>query len=159
MIKKRSWYPHVTVATVIEHEGRFLLVSEYDSGRLVYNQPAGHLEAGETILEAALRETLEETGYECTLTHSLGIRHTVSSAGITYIRHSFSAQLGSKVSEELDSDIEAVHWLSPRDCLAGDIQFRSPMVMVDINAHLEKSWHTLDLYKEHRCVHVNDGTG
>lgn len=58
-----NWHAHVTVATVIEDNGRFLLVEEQQRGRLVLNQPAGHLEPGESLIEAALRETLEETGW------------------------------------------------------------------------------------------------
>ncbi len=61
-----TWTPRVTVATVIEREGRYLLVEERDksTGKLVYNQPAGHLEQGESLAQAALRETREETGWE-----------------------------------------------------------------------------------------------
>ena len=70
-----TWAPHVTVATVVERDGRYLLVEERDktSGELVFNQPAGHLEAGESISAAALRETLEETGWEVELLGLLGI--------------------------------------------------------------------------------------
>ncbi|WMR35883.1 NUDIX domain-containing protein, partial [Metapseudomonas otitidis] len=57
-----TWQPHITVATVVEDQGRFLLVEEEADGRAVLNQPAGHLEADETLPQAALRETLEETG-------------------------------------------------------------------------------------------------
>ncbi len=65
-----SWHPHVTVATIVEDQGRFLLVEEQADGREVLNQPAGHLEPAESLLEAALRETLEETGWEVELSAS-----------------------------------------------------------------------------------------
>ena len=68
-----DWQPHITVATVIEDDGRFLFVEEVKAGRLVLNQPAGHLEANESLREAALRETLEETGWDVELTALLGI--------------------------------------------------------------------------------------
>ena len=68
-----DWQPHITVATVIEDDGRFLFVEEFKAGRMVLNQPAGHLEANESLREAALRETLEETGWEVKLTGLLGI--------------------------------------------------------------------------------------
>ena len=80
----REWLPHVTVATVVEQGGRFLLVEERDkqTGDLVFNQPAGHLEAGETLAQAAVRETLEETGWNVELTAVLGIfPAAVESAG------------------------------------------------------------------------------
>ena len=71
----REWLPHVTVATVVEQGGRFLLVEERDkqTGELVFNQPAGHLEPGETLTQAALRETVEETGWDVELTAVLGV--------------------------------------------------------------------------------------
>ena len=68
-----SWHPHVTVATIVEDQGRFLLVEEQADGREVLNQPAGHLEPAESLLEAALRETLEETGWEVELSAVTGI--------------------------------------------------------------------------------------
>jgi 8-oxo-dGTP pyrophosphatase MutT (NUDIX family) len=70
-----DWAPHVTVATVIERDGKFLLVHEYDNflGKMVYNQPAGHWDEGETLQQAAIRETLEETAWQVQLTHWLGL--------------------------------------------------------------------------------------
>lgn len=68
-----TWQPHITVATIVEDNGRFLLVEEFKAGRHVFNQPAGHLEANETLLEAALRETLEETAWDVELTGIVGI--------------------------------------------------------------------------------------
>ena len=85
--------PHITVATVIEDQGRFLLVEELKAGRLVLNQPAGHLEANENLREAAIRETLEETGWEVELTGLVGIYlYTAPSNGITYQRVCFAAR-------------------------------------------------------------------
>lgn len=159
MKKKRDWYAHVTVATVIERKGKFLLVSEYDQQRLVYNQPAGHLEKGETILEAAVRETLEETGYRCKITKSLGVRHTVSAQDVTYIRHSFVAEILEKTDLSIDEDIDGVHWLSLEDCELQKLTFRSPMVEVDMRAYLNDQTYPLDLYCDHKSVHFNDGSG
>ena len=70
-----AWTPHVTVATVVEKDGRFLFVEEHSEGfvHTVFNQPAGHIECGETIIEAAIRETLEETGHHVEIDHLLGI--------------------------------------------------------------------------------------
>ena len=88
-----QWQPHITVATVIEDQGRFLLVEEMAEGRAVFNQPAGHLEANESLLQAALRETLEETGWDVELTGVTGIYlYTAPSNGITYQRVCFAAK-------------------------------------------------------------------
>ncbi len=88
-----SWYPHTTVATIVEQNGRFLMVEEKEAGQQVFNQPAGHLDANESLFEAALRETLEETAWEVELTAYLGTYQYLSDAnGITYIRHCFIAQ-------------------------------------------------------------------
>ena len=83
--------PHVTVATIIEDQGRFLLVEEMADGRAVFNQPAGHLEADESLMQAALRETLEETGWDVELTGVTGIYlYTAPSNGVTNHRVCFA---------------------------------------------------------------------
>lgn len=71
-MQNRQWIPHMTVATVVFHDGRYLLVEELDDGCHVLNQPAGHLEADETLIDAAARETLEETGWEVQIEAVLG---------------------------------------------------------------------------------------
>ena len=70
-----SDYPHITVATVVEKDGKFLMVEERSDGALVYNQPAGHLELGESLLEAAVRETLEETRWQVEVNGFIGVYH------------------------------------------------------------------------------------
>ena len=85
--------PHITVATIVERDGKFLMVRENSGGRLVYNQPAGHVEPSETLFDAALRETLEETAWRVELKQLLGIyQYTSAENGITYIRHCFIAK-------------------------------------------------------------------
>ena len=85
-----DWHAHVTVATVIENSGRFLLVEELKGGRLVLNQPAGHLEPGESLIQAALRETLEETGWTVDIQGIVGVGlYTAPSNGVTYYRTTF----------------------------------------------------------------------
>ena len=84
-----DWHAHLTVACVVERDGRYLMVEERDkaSGELVFNQPAGHLEPGETLAAAALRETLEETGWRIELSGVLGMAlYTVPTSGVTYYR-------------------------------------------------------------------------
>ena len=103
------WTPHVTVATVVERANRYLLVEERDknTGELVFNQPAGHLESGESLPGAALRETLEETGWEVELTGVLGVAlYSAPTNGITYHRTTFLATpLRPVENARLDPDI------------------------------------------------------
>lgn len=85
--------PHITVATIIEDQGRFLMAEEFKAGKHVFNQPAGHLEANESLLDAARRETLEETAWEVELTGVVGIYlYTAPSNGVTYQRICFAAR-------------------------------------------------------------------
>lgn len=133
-----EWQPHITVATVIEDDGRFLFVEEFKAGRLVLNQPAGHLEANESLREAALRETLEETGWDVELTALLGIYlYTAPSNGVTYQRVCFSARPVRHYPErELDSDISGITWLT-RDELADQPErWRSELVLQCVDDYL-----------------------
>jgi 8-oxo-dGTP pyrophosphatase MutT (NUDIX family) len=141
------WYPHVTVASVIEREGRFLIVEEVaDEGR-VFNQPAGHLEAGETLVEAALRETLEETGHEVRLEGILGMAlYTSPANGVTYHRTTFfGSPLRAVEDIGLDPDIVAVHWLSAAEISALSDRMRSPLVLASIEQYLTGQRWPLDL--------------
>ena len=130
------WTPHVTVATVVERANRYLLVEERDknTGELVFNQPAGHLESGESLPGAALRETLEETGWEVELTGVLGIAlYTAPANGITYHRTTFLATpLEPVENARLDPDIYRVHWLDYEEILAKSARMRSPLVLASI---------------------------
>ncbi|MEH6517753.1 MAG: NUDIX hydrolase [Halioglobus sp.] len=144
-----TWKPNATVATVIEREGRYLLVEERDktSGEMVFNQPAGHLEQGESLVAAAYRETMEETGWEIGLTGVLSVSlYTAPSNGITYLRTTF---VGTAVRQAegavLDSDIHAVHWFSPDEIRANSARMRSPMVLASIEQHLLGVCYPLDL--------------
>ena len=88
-----TWQPHITVATIVEDNGRFLFVEEVKNDKRVLNQPAGHLEANETLRDAAIRETLEETGWDVELTGVVGIYlYTAPSNGVTYQRVCFAAK-------------------------------------------------------------------
>lgn len=128
------WAPHVTVATLVENQGRFLMVYEHSDGQRLYNQPAGHLDPHESLLQAAVRETLEETGWRVELTHLLGISQYVSPAnGFTYIRTSFIAKpLEAVANAVLDADIIEPLWLTYDEILARHAQLRSPLVLNDI---------------------------
>ena len=86
-----TWSPHITVATVIPDGNKYLLVEEWSNKRLVLNQPAGHLDQNETLIEAAVRETLEETGWSVNIQAIIGIYLLEASNGITYHRTCFLA--------------------------------------------------------------------
>ena len=130
------WYPHVTVAVVVEHDNRFLMVEERDkfTGRMVFNQPAGHLEQNETLEQAALRECLEETGWHVELTGVLGVSTSANHAnGMTYVRTTFTAQVVKEVQDaSIDPDIHAVHWLTYEEIMANSANMRSPLVIASL---------------------------
>lgn len=121
----------VTVAALIEDGGRFLLVEEHAGGRAVFNQPAGHLEVGETLVEAVVRETLEETGYAFEPAAVLGLYHWYSEPDdATFLRVAFcGAAQPPRTTPDLDPVIISTHWLTREQLLAQQNRLRSPMVL------------------------------
>ncbi len=115
-----TWQAHVTVATIVEDQGRFLFVEEMKGGRSVLNQPAGHLDPNESLQRAAVRETLEETGWDVELTSVTGIYlYAAPSNGVTYQRICFAAKaLRHNPDYVLDDGIVGPVWLT-RDRTAG----------------------------------------
>lgn len=142
-----QWLPHKTVATVVEKDGRFLMVEELVNGELVYNQPAGHLEAGESLPEAALRETLEETAWEVELTGFLGLyQQTSARESVCYIRSCFIASpLRHHEYQPLDDGIVRALWLSREELEARKTQMRSPVVLRVIDDYLQGIRYPLDI--------------
>jgi 8-oxo-dGTP pyrophosphatase MutT (NUDIX family) len=131
------WTPHSTVATVVENDGRFLMVEETDAGRTVFNQPAGHLDEGETLFEAAVRETLEETAWHVILTDYLGTYVYRAPNDITYVRHCFVAFPDShEPARILDDGIIAAHWLDAATILDPGFNARSPLVIKAVQDYL-----------------------
>jgi 8-oxo-dGTP pyrophosphatase MutT (NUDIX family) len=140
------WLAHSSVATLVEDNGRFLMVEERDGERLVFNQPAGHLDAGETLFAAAVRETLEETGWDVELTALLGLYHYPAPNGLTYIRHCFIATPQRHHPEQpLDTPIVATHWLPAQQILAPDFKARSPLVAACLRDYLAGKRYPLSL--------------
>ena len=126
-----KWEPHVTVATVIEKNGKYLLIEEQSSQGLVFNQPAGHLEANESLQEAAIRETLEETGWHIEIEGVVGMAlYRSPSNGVTYHRSTFFAKAITETANAvLDDGIERALWMTYDDMLQNANRMRSPLVI------------------------------
>ena len=125
------WKPHVTVAAVIERDGRFLLVEEETESGLRFNQPAGHLECRESLIDAVKRETLEETAYHFEPKALVGIYNWRNEArDMTYLRFAFTGEItGHDPDQPLDDGIVAAHWLTLADIESRRAEHRSLMVM------------------------------
>lgn len=144
------WQPHITVATIVEDQGRFLLVEEESAGKAVLNQPAGHLEANESLLQAAVRETLEETGWEVELTAVTGIYlYTAPSNGVTYQRVCFAARpLKHRPELPLDAGIIGPRWLTRDELEACKDRWRSHLVARCIDDYLSGERFPLALIRD-----------
>lgn len=132
------WRPHATVACIVTRDARYLMVEETINGRAMFNQPAGHLEDGESVFAAAVRETLEETGWNVELQHLVGIHQWRSSEhGDMVLRFSFAARaLDHDVQRPLDPDITRALWLTRSEIAALGERLRSPLILRSIDAWL-----------------------
>ena len=146
-----SWYPHTTVATIVEQNGRFLMVEENDQGRTVFNQPAGHLDEHKSLYDAAIRETLEETAWQVKLEAFIGTYQYLSpNNGLTYIRHCFIASpVRHYPQQKLDTEIIAAHWLSADAILSPEFNARSPIVQKVLQDYLSGQRFPLSLIYQH----------
>jgi 8-oxo-dGTP pyrophosphatase MutT (NUDIX family) len=124
------WKPSVTVAAVIERGGRFLFVEERIDGRLVLNQPAGHLDPGESLVAACRREVLEETAHAFEPRALVGVyRWHYAATDVTFLRFCFAGELGeADPQRKLDKEIVRLHWLTPAELEARRSDHRSPLV-------------------------------
>ncbi len=125
----RFWQPDVTVATVVVRDGRLLMVEERVNGGLVFNQPAGHLEPDESLSEAALRETREETGWDVRLTAFIGAYQWKAETDRHYLRFAFAAEpVAHDPARALDEGILQALWMTPAELQAAQSRHRSPLV-------------------------------
>ncbi len=144
------WKPRTTVAAICERAGKYLLVRESVNGEIVFNQPAGHLEAGETLLQAVVRETLEETRYRFKPTALQGIYRYQPDSGSnrTYLRFLFRGEVGERVDGPLDEGILAAEWLGYEEVCACRDQHRSPMVLQCIDDFCNRPGYPLDVISQ-----------
>jgi 8-oxo-dGTP pyrophosphatase MutT (NUDIX family) len=146
---KQRWKPSVTVAALIERNGRFLVVEEETSSGLRFNQPAGHLDEGESLVAACVREALEETGCYVTPEALVGIyQWTVPAGDITYLRFAFACRLDAfDADHPLDTGIIAAHWLTLDELRANQVRHRSPLVLQCVEDWLSGRRLPLDVLK------------
>ncbi len=131
------WRPDVTVATIVPRDGKFLLVEEMVRGDLVLNQSAGHLEANESLQDAACRETLEETGWTVELDGLVAIYQWSNGEDAHFVRFTFAARATAHdATRPLDEGIVRACWLDRDEIAARHAQLRSPMVLRGIDDYV-----------------------
>lgn len=131
------WRPSVTVAAVIERDGRFLLVEERSEGRLVLNQPAGHLDPGESLAAACAREVMEETAHRFEPAALVGIyRWHYAARDVTFLRFCFCGTVLGEEKRPLDKEIVRLHWLTAAEMRERAARHRSPLVQQCVDDYL-----------------------
>lgn len=159
----KPWKPSVTVAAIIEREGRFLMVEEHTPEGLRLNNPAGHLEPGESPAQACVRETLEETTHLFRPTALLGLylsRFQRPAADgtvvdITYLRFAFCGELGEcQPGRTLDTGIVRTLWMSPHELRDSQARHRSPLLLQCLEDYLRGQRYPLELVYTHGSVHA-----
>lgn len=140
------WLPRVTVAAIVERDNKYLLVEETINNQLTLNQPAGHLEDNESLTEAAIRETLEETGWKFKPAYLLGIYHWKHPSSMeTYIRFAFSGEVYDYDPDlELDTGIIGPVWLTIEEIKERREQHRSPQLLKCIEDYQQGKRYPLD---------------
>lgn len=151
------WKPSVTVAAIIERDGKFLLVEEETSEGVRFNQPAGHLDQGESLEQAVVRETLEETAHDFTPTALVGMymsRYVSQRTGhdVTYLSFSFCGEVGAKHDQPLDAGILRAVWMSYDELVACQEKHRSPSVLQRVDDYLAGKRAPLELLQTHASV-------
>ncbi len=142
-----TWKPHTTVAAIIQRDNKFLMVEELINGERVFNQPAGHLDPNENLIEAAIRETREETAWRFTPQAVTGVYlWTHPDSGRTFLRVAFCGQCDDHQAEQpLDDGILHAVWMSRDEIVQNKRNLRSPMVIDCIDDYLAGKRYPLDL--------------
>jgi len=151
----RVWKPNVTVAALIERDGHYLLVEEETDDGIRFNQPAGHLDEGESLIAACSREALEETAWHFTPSSVVGVYQwqrpkKVNEGDITYLRFAFAGTLGEHVpGRVLDEGILRAVWMSPEEIQATVARHRSPLVWQCVADHIAGQRYPLALIRHY----------
>ncbi len=152
---RHFWQPDVTVATIVVREGRVLCVEERVAGRVVINQPAGHLEPDESLFDAALRETREETGWDVRLTAFVGAyqwkapTQADGTHGRHFLRFAFAADpMQHDPARVLDEGILRACWMTPDELMAARARHRSPLVWQAVADYLAGQRHPLSMLQQ-----------
>jgi 8-oxo-dGTP pyrophosphatase MutT (NUDIX family) len=141
------WKPSVTVAAVIERDGRFLFVEEMSDGRRVLNQPAGHLDPGESLVAACRREVMEETAHRFEPQGLVGVyRWHYAAKDVTFLRFCFFGSPGAEEKRPLDKEIVRIHWLTAPELKKRAADHRSPLVQKCVDDYLAGQRFPLDLF-------------
>ena len=145
------WKPNVTVAALAERDGRFLLVEEETPDGIRFNQPAGHLDEGESLLEACAREALEETAWRFRPTALVGVYQwprpkRENQGDITYLRFAFAGTLGiEETGRKLDTGILRAVWMTPKEIEASQERHRSPLIWQCVQDYLAGKRYPLEI--------------
>jgi len=147
----RNWKPNVTVAALIERDGCFLLVEEETDDGIRFNQPAGHLDEGESLVNACRREAMEETAWHFAPESLVGIYQWPRTQGdITYLRFAFAGMLGEHVpGRQLDEGILRAVWMTPDEIKASAARHRSPLVWQCVADYLAGQRYPLELIRHY----------
>ena len=158
------WKPSVTVAAIIERDGRYLLIEEHTPEGLRLNNPAGHLDPGESPEAGCIREAFEETGHHFTPTALVGVylsrferpaREGQPAQDITYLRFAYCGQVGQAVpGAQLDHGIVRTLWMTPEEVRTSAARHRSPLVLQCIEDHLQGQRFPLSLVYTDPSVHL-----
>lgn len=152
-----TWKPSVTVAAIIERDGKFLLIEEETSEGIRLNQPAGHLDPLETLAQAVVREVLEETAYDFTPQALVGVymsRYTSKRRGtdVTYLRFTFCGEAGQEHDQPLDEGIIRTLWMTRDEMAACQERHRSPLMLQCVDDYLAGRRAPLDMLHTHASV-------
>jgi len=145
------WKPHVTVAAIIEKNNKFLLVEEETANGIAFNQPAGHLENGEPIITAIIREVDEETAWQFIPDYIIAIQLWRKNPEFSsFLRVCFAGKVHSHQAEQkLDDGIITTHWLTRDEIAEKKSQLRSPLVLNSVDAYLSGEHYPLSLLKSY----------
>lgn len=145
-----QWKPNVTVAAIVEQDGGFLLVEEQTADGILYNQPAGHLEEGESLVEAVIRETLEESARHFTPTALVGIyQYRKPASPVTYLRFAFTGKVSDPEQRPLDAGILRALWMPAAEIRACRGRHRSPLLMQCVDDYIAGRRYPLQLLNNH----------